>query len=79
MIFQIDDFAENYTTLRNAILDDIETARVTADLTLDRTETNFIFNSQVPMIRNIAGVFDTQNRKGIIDILWEIKTISIPV
>ena len=77
--FKIDDFANNYTTLRNTLIQAVEDARVTADLTLNQTITHFVLDSSVPIIRNIAGVFDTVNRKGVFDILWEIKTISIPL
>lgn len=77
--FKIDDFANNYTTLRNTLIQQVEDARVTADLTLHQNITHFTLDSQVPIIKNIAGVFDTVNRKGVIDILWEIKTISIPL
>lgn len=76
--FSIDDFADNWTTKKNQIIQDIEDARVTADLTLNRTETNFAYSSSVPKIVSNSGTLDTNNKKGIVDIIFEIKTLSIP-
>lgn len=77
--FKLDDFGENYTELKNQIIQDIENARVQADLSLDRTETLFHYTSTVPMIRAIGGTIDTNNSKGIVDIIFEIKTLSRPL
>jgi hypothetical protein len=77
--FKIDDFNDSFTTKKNEIIQDFENARVTADLTLDRTETYFIYSSTVPKIVSISGTMDTNNRKGIVDIVFQIKTLSRPV
>ena len=77
--FKIDDFNDSFTTKKNEIIQDFENARVTADLTLDRTETYFTYTSSVPKIVSISGTMDTNNRKGIVDIVFQIKTLSIPV
>lgn len=77
--FKIDDFNDSYTTKKNQILQDLENARVTADLTLDRTETYFTYTSSVPKILSISGTMDTNNRKGIVDIVFQVKTLSRPI
>lgn len=77
--FKIDDFNDSFTTKKNEIIQDFENARVTADLTLDRTETYFTYTSSVPKIVSISGTMDTNNRKGIVDIVFQIKTLSIPI
>jgi hypothetical protein len=77
--FKIDDFNDSFTTKKNEIIQDFENARVTADLTLDRTETYFTYSSTVPKIVSISGTMDTNNRKGIVDIVFQIKTLSRPV
>ena len=77
--FKIDDFNDSFTTKKNGIIQDFENARVTADLTLDRTETYFTYSSTVPKIVSISGTMDTNNRKGIVDIVFQIKTLSRPV
>jgi len=77
--FKIDDFNDSYTTKKNEIIQDLENARVTADLTLDRTETYFTYTSSVPKIISISGTMDTNNRKGIVDIVFQVKTLSRPI
>lgn len=77
--FQIDDFNDSYTTKKSEIIQDLENARVTADLTLDRTETYFTYTSSVPKILSISGTMDTNNRKGIVDIVFQVKTLSRPI
>lgn len=77
--FFIDDFNDSFTTKKNQIVQDLEEARVTADLTLNRTETYFNYSSSVPKIISLAGTMDTNNRKGIVDIVFEIKTLSRPL
>lgn len=77
--FKIDDFKDSYTEKKNQIIQDLEDARVTADLTLDRTETYFTYSSSVPKILSISGTMDTNNRKGIVDIVFQIKTLSRPI
>ena len=77
--FKIDDFNDSFTTKKNGIIQDFENARVTADLTLDRAETYFTYSSTVPKIVSISGTMDTNNRKGIVDIVFQIKTLSRPV
>lgn len=77
--FKLDDFGENYTELKNQIIQDIEDARVVADLTLDRTDGLFHYTSTIPMIRAVGGTIDTNNSKGIVDIIFEIKTFSRPL
>lgn len=77
--FKIDDFNDSYTTKKYDILQDLEDARVTADLTLHRIESRFRYSSSVPKILSISGTMDTNNRKGIVDIVFQIKTLSIPV
>lgn len=77
--FKIDDFNDSYSIKKNAIIQDLENARVTADLTLQRVETYFSYSSSVPKIVSISGTMDTNNRKGIVDIVFEIKTLSTPI
>lgn len=76
--FRLDDFGENFTLKKNEIIQKIETARVQANLTLDRTDTIFHYSTSVPMMRSISGTMDTNNSKGIVDILFEVKTLVSP-
>lgn len=76
--FRLDDYGDNFTLKKNEIIQLIETARVQADLTLDRTDTIFHYSTSVPMMRSISGTMDTNNSKGIVDILFEVKTLVTP-
>jgi hypothetical protein len=76
--FRLDDFADNFTDKKNEILQSIEDARITANLTLMEGIDNFYLTSSVPKIVSVAGTFDTNNRKGILDIIFEIKTLASP-
>lgn len=77
--FQIDDFGDSFTLLKNQIIQDLENARITADLTLNRTEGSFNWSTTVPMMRSISGTIDSNNKKGIVDVLFEMKTLARPI
>ena len=77
--FKIKDFGDNFTWLKNQIIQDVEDARILSDLTLNRTDTLFHWTTTVPMMRSIGGTIDTNNSKGIVDILFEVKTLARPL
>lgn len=76
--FRIDDFNDSFTDKKNEILQDIEDSRISSDLTLSRSIDNFVLSSSVPKILSVSGNFDTNYSKGILDLVFEIKTLSSP-
>jgi hypothetical protein len=59
-------------------LQDIEDSRISSDLTLSQSIDNFVLSSSVPKILSVSGNFDTNYSKGILDIVFEVKTLASP-
>lgn len=76
--FRLDDFNDSFTDKKNEILQDIEDSRISSDLTLSRSIDNFVLSSSVPKILSVSGNFDTNYSKGILDIVFEVKTLASP-
>ena len=76
--FRIDDFNDSFTDKKNLILQDIEDSRISSDLTLSRSIDNFVLSSSVPKILSVSGNFDTNYSKGILDLVFEVKTLASP-
>jgi hypothetical protein len=76
--FRLDDFNDSFTDKKNLILQDIEDSRISSDLTLSQSIDNFVLSSSVPKILSVSGNFDTNYSKGILDIVFEVKTLASP-
>ena len=77
--FILNSYGQNYTQKVNELIQAFEDARVTADLTLNRTGTYHEWSSTIPMASNVSGALDDASSRGVIDIMLKVDTYSLPL